>query len=63
MADLSVNFAGIKSPHPFWLASAPPPNMGNRIHQRIPNRFDLGSGNGKDKGNRICLVFKMPLTV
>jgi dihydropyrimidine dehydrogenase (NAD+) subunit PreA len=24
MADLSVNFAGIKSPNPFWLASAPP---------------------------------------
>ena len=24
MADLSTNFAGIKSPNPFWLASAPP---------------------------------------
>ena len=24
MADLSCNFAGIKSPNPFWLASAPP---------------------------------------
>ncbi|WP_419759481.1 NAD-dependent dihydropyrimidine dehydrogenase subunit PreA [Acidisoma sp.] len=24
MADLSVTFAGIKSPNPFWLASAPP---------------------------------------
>ncbi|WP_284946934.1 NAD-dependent dihydropyrimidine dehydrogenase subunit PreA [Acidisoma cladoniae] len=24
MADLSVNFAGIRSPNPFWLASAPP---------------------------------------
>jgi dihydropyrimidine dehydrogenase (NAD+) subunit PreA len=24
MADLSVNFVGIKSPNPFWLASAPP---------------------------------------
>jgi len=24
MADLSNNFAGIKSPNPFWLASAPP---------------------------------------
>ena len=22
--DLSVNFAGIKAPNPFWLASAPP---------------------------------------
>lgn len=24
MADLSVNFCGIKAPNPFWLASAPP---------------------------------------
>ena len=24
MADLSSNFLGIKSPNPFWLASAPP---------------------------------------
>ena len=24
MADLSINFAGITSPNPFWLASAPP---------------------------------------
>jgi len=24
MADLRNNFAGIKSPNPFWLASAPP---------------------------------------
>jgi dihydropyrimidine dehydrogenase (NAD+) subunit PreA len=26
MADLSINFAGIKSPNPFWVASAPPSN-------------------------------------
>jgi dihydroorotate dehydrogenase len=24
MADLSSTFVGIKSPNPFWLASAPP---------------------------------------
>jgi dihydropyrimidine dehydrogenase (NAD+) subunit PreA len=24
MADLSIDFCGIKSPNPFWLASAPP---------------------------------------
>ena len=24
MADLSIDFAGIKAPNPFWLASAPP---------------------------------------
>ena len=28
MADLSIDFAGIKSPNPFWLASAPPTNSG-----------------------------------
>lgn len=26
MVDLSINLAGIKSPNPFWLASAPPSN-------------------------------------
>lgn len=26
MIDLSIDFAGIKSPNPFWLASAPPSN-------------------------------------
>ena len=26
MVDLSINCAGIKSPNPFWLASAPPSN-------------------------------------
>ena len=30
MADLSVNFAGIKSPNPFWLASAQPTNERSR---------------------------------
>ncbi|MDQ1473466.1 MAG: dihydropyrimidine dehydrogenase subunit PreA [Bryobacterales bacterium] len=33
MADLSINFAGIKSPNPFWLASAPPSNSGAQIHR------------------------------
>jgi dihydropyrimidine dehydrogenase (NAD+) subunit PreA len=33
MADLSINFAGIKSPNPFWLASAPPSNSGAQIHK------------------------------
>ncbi|MBM3259083.1 MAG: NAD-dependent dihydropyrimidine dehydrogenase subunit PreA [Candidatus Sericytochromatia bacterium] len=31
MADLSVNFAGITAPNPFWLASAPPTNTGAQI--------------------------------
>jgi dihydropyrimidine dehydrogenase (NAD+) subunit PreA len=40
MADLIVNFAGIKSPNPFWLASAPPTNMGSMIERA----FDAGWG-------------------
>jgi len=40
MADLSVNFAGIKSPNPFWLASAPPTNCGYQIMRA----FDAGWG-------------------
>src|SRR3982751_3364773 len=31
MADLHTNFAGISSPNPFWLASAPPTNTGAQI--------------------------------
>ncbi|WP_027481521.1 NAD-dependent dihydropyrimidine dehydrogenase subunit PreA [Deinococcus pimensis] len=31
MADLSIDFAGIRSPNPFWLASAPPTNSGAQI--------------------------------
>ena len=31
MADLSINFAGITAPNPFWLASAPPTNTGAQI--------------------------------
>src|SRR4051812_15712377 len=40
MANLSVNFAGIKSPNPFWLASAPPTNTGYQIMKA----FDAGWG-------------------
>ena len=31
MADLSINFAGIRAPNPFWLASAPPTNSGLQV--------------------------------
>lgn len=31
MADLSTVFLGIRSPNPFWLASAPPTNTGNQV--------------------------------
>ena len=40
MADLSINMAGIKSPNPFWLASAPPANSGYQVMKA----FDAGWG-------------------
>jgi dihydropyrimidine dehydrogenase (NAD+) subunit PreA len=38
--DLSVIFAGICSPNPFWLASAPPSNCG----EQVMRAFDAGWG-------------------
>ena len=54
MADLTTNFAGIKSPNPFWLASAPPTNMGSMIERA----FDAGWGGAvwKTLGERITNV-------
>src|SRR6202451_1885507 len=40
MADLRTSFAGIKSPNPFWLASAPPTNSGAQVHRA----FEAGWG-------------------
>ncbi|MEY4827598.1 MAG: hypothetical protein RLZZ288_1149, partial [Planctomycetota bacterium] len=40
MANLEVDFCGIKSPNPFWLASAPPTNTGGQIMRA----FDAGWG-------------------
>ena len=40
MADLSINFAGIRSPNPYWLASAPPTNSALQIHRA----FEYGWG-------------------
>ena len=40
MADLQIDFAGIKSPNPFWLASAPPTNSGAQVHRA----FEAGWG-------------------
>ena len=40
MADLSISFAGISSPNPFWLASAPPTNTGDQVMRA----FDYGWG-------------------
>src|SRR5688500_14922289 len=40
MANLSISFAGIKAPNPFWLASAPPTNSGYQVMKA----FDAGWG-------------------
>ncbi len=40
MADLSTNFAGIRCPNPFWLASGPPTNSG----EQVMRAFDAGWG-------------------
>jgi dihydropyrimidine dehydrogenase (NAD+) subunit PreA len=40
MADLRIDFAGIRSPNPFWLASAPPANSGAQVHRA----FEAGWG-------------------
>src|SRR5258706_4532121 len=48
MADLSINFAGIRSPNPFWLASAPPSNTGMQVHRA----FEAGLGGAVSK--KVC---------
>ncbi|MGM0750519.1 MAG: NAD-dependent dihydropyrimidine dehydrogenase subunit PreA [Bacillota bacterium] len=40
MANLSIDLAGIKSPNPFWLASAPPTNSGYQVQRA----FEAGWG-------------------
>ena len=40
MADLSIDFAGIKSPNPFWVASGPPSNTAKQAHRA----FEAGWG-------------------
>jgi dihydropyrimidine dehydrogenase (NAD+) subunit PreA len=54
MADLSIDFCGIKSPNPFWLASAPPANSGDQVKRA----FDAGWGGAvwKTLGNPIVNV-------
>jgi dihydropyrimidine dehydrogenase (NAD+) subunit PreA len=54
MTDLSIDFAGIKSPNPFWLASGPPTNSG----EQVLRAFDAGWGGAvwKTLGNPIVNV-------
>jgi dihydropyrimidine dehydrogenase (NAD+) subunit PreA len=54
MANLEVNMCGIKSPNPFWLASAPPTNT----YGQVARAFDIGWGGAvwKTIGERIVNV-------
>ena len=54
MADLEIEFCGVKSPNPFWLASAPPTNSGGQVMRA----FDAGWGGAvwKTLGNPIVNV-------
>src|SRR6266540_3069143 len=40
MANLEIDFCGIKSPNPFWLASAPPSNSAYQVQKA----FEQGWG-------------------
>jgi dihydropyrimidine dehydrogenase (NAD+) subunit PreA len=55
MADLRTDFAGIKSPNPFWLASGPPTNT----YGQVAKAFDAGWGGAvwKTIGEPIINVF------
>jgi len=54
MADLSIDFCGVRSPNPFWLASAPPTNTGDQVMRA----FEAGWGGAvwKTLGNPIVNV-------
>ncbi|MFY0563994.1 NAD-dependent dihydropyrimidine dehydrogenase subunit PreA [Archangium lansingense] len=54
MAELSIDFCGIHSPNPFWLASAPPTNTAGQVMRA----FDAGWGGAvwKTLGNPIVNV-------
>jgi dihydropyrimidine dehydrogenase (NAD+) subunit PreA len=51
MPNLAINFCGISSPNPFWLASAPPTNSGDQIMRA----YDSGWGGAvwKTLGNPV----------
>jgi dihydropyrimidine dehydrogenase (NAD+) subunit PreA len=55
MADLSINCAGITSPNPYWLASAPPSNSGYQVCKA----FEAGWGGAvwKTIGEPVMNVF------
>ena len=42
MADLSIDFAGIKSPNPFWVASGPPSNTAHQAYRAFEAELEIG---------------------
>ncbi len=55
MANLSTTFVGIKSPNPFWLASAPPTDK----EYNVRRAFQAGWGGVVWKVRREDLIFVM----
>jgi dihydropyrimidine dehydrogenase (NAD+) subunit PreA len=39
MADLRISFLGVKSPNPFWLASAPPTDRKVKVERAVSARW------------------------
>lgn len=54
MPNLEVTFCGVKSPNPFWLASAPPTNTGKQVMRAFEHGW--GGAVWKTLGNPIVNV-------
>ena len=55
MANLSADFIGIKSPNPFWLASAPPTDK----KYNVERAFEAGwGGTIKERMDRDYMAWK-----
>ena len=39
MPDLGINFCGVRSPNPFWLASGPPTNTAYQVMRAFEEKF------------------------
>ena len=52
MADIRSNFLGIKSPNPYWLASAPPTDK----KYNVLRAFEAGWGGVVWKGKKCFLT-------
>ena len=49
MANLSSNFVGIKSPNPFWLASAPPTDKEYNVRRAFEARVLQQEADGRHR--------------